>query len=103
MWGLVLTMRTLTILAAFSTIALACALYWIKYDTRRMEAHVQSLERQAERVESDIAILRAEFAYLSRPERLELLARRDLGLGPLTLDQTMRPQDIDALPVRPGK
>src|SRR5690606_12868857 len=58
-------------------LALACAftLYTVSYDTRELDQLVQSKERRIERLRSDIAVLRAELAYLSRPERIEPLAR----------------------------
>jgi cell division protein FtsL len=70
-------------MAAFGT---ALALYVIIYDTRRLEARVQSLERSAERAEADIAAARAELSHLSRPERIEPMARA-LGLAPPTRQQ----------------
>jgi cell division protein FtsL len=83
-------------MAAFGT---ALALYVIIYDTRRLEARVQSLERSAERAEADIAAARAELSHLSRPERIEPMARA-LGLAPPTRQQFVA---ADRLPrkVRP--
>jgi cell division protein FtsL len=65
------------------------ALYAITYDTRRLEAKLQAEERALERIESDVAILRAERAHLARPERLEPLAR-ELGLAPIGSGQYLR-------------
>lgn len=58
-------------------LALACAfvLYTVSYDTRELDHSVQAQERRIERLRSDIAVLRAERAYLSRPDRIEPLAR----------------------------
>ena len=57
----------------------AFALYAVKYDARRIEGEVHQAERRLERLEDDIATLKAERAHLARPERIEKLAR-DLGL-----------------------
>ena len=57
----------------------AFALYAIKYDARRIDADVAQIERRMERLEDDIAVLKAERAHLARPVRIEKLAR-DLGL-----------------------
>lgn len=64
-------------------LALACAfvLYSVSYDTRQLDLRVQSQERRIERLRSDIALLKAELAYLSRPERIEPLARA-MGFAP---------------------
>jgi len=71
------------------TLASAFALYSIKDDTRRMEARVAAQERRLERAEADVQVLRAERAYLARPERLEPLARK-LGMAPVTPRQYVR-------------
>ena len=78
-------MNMLTLASACLMLASAFMLYGLSYDTRFAEARVQSAERTAERLRGDIAILRAERAYLSRPERIEPLARAQ-GLRP-TLPQ----------------
>ena len=72
-------MRMLTISSVFMALASAFMLYGLNYDTRLTAAHVQSLERQAEKARSDISVLKAERALLSRPERIEPLARPRLG------------------------
>ena len=74
--------------AAAVGLALACAflLYKVSYDTRRIEVTVLSQERRLERLRSDHAVLRAELAYLSRPERIEPVARA-MGLAPARGEQ----------------
>lgn len=90
-------LRWLTATVALATIAAAFGVTWLKHDTRRIEAKLQAQERQLEKAESDIAILRAELGFLTRPERLEPLARRHLGLQPATANQII---GIDELPHR---
>lgn len=79
-------LRTLSAVAIFLTLAAAFGLYGIKYDTRRLETVVQSKERRLEKLEADIAVLKAEKAYLARPERIEKLARKQ-GLEPIRQGQ----------------
>jgi cell division protein FtsL len=74
-------MHTLTLAALCLTLSSACLMYGLSYDTRFVEVRVQTGERTAERLRSDIALLRAERAHLSRPERIEPLARAN-GLRP---------------------
>jgi cell division protein FtsL len=76
----------LAVLTLASTLGSAFALYAINFDTRRLEAEVQSKERALERAESDIAVLEAERAFLARPERIESAARA-LGLAPASARQ----------------
>jgi cell division protein FtsL len=79
-------MHPLTLAAACMALSSACLLYALNYDTRFVEARVQSSERNADRLRADIAILRAERAHLARPERIEPLARA-LGLAPTASSQ----------------
>lgn len=92
-------MRTLTVLAFAGLLCSAFALYSVKYDTHRLQTRVLEQERRIERTVTDIAILRAERAYLSRPERLQKLAHeKKLGLRPAQPAQFVRGNDI---PLRP--
>jgi cell division protein FtsL len=74
-------MRLLNITAFFFAVASALLLYALNYDTRRMEAEVQEKERLTDEARSDISVLKAERGTLSRPDRIDGLARQ-LGLGP---------------------
>ena len=88
--------QSATALALLAAFLAALGLYAIAYDTRRIEARVQFLERSAERGEADIAAARAELSHLSRPERIEPLARA-MGLSPPTRQQYVT---VDRLPRR---
>jgi cell division protein FtsL len=81
--------RTVNLFLLMAALASAVALYLLKYDTRRMEARVRSLERSVETLEADIARLRTEHAHLARPDRIEPMARA-LGLGPIGPHQYVR-------------
>ncbi|MDX2158610.1 MAG: hypothetical protein SFW09_19085 [Hyphomicrobiaceae bacterium] len=91
--------RLLTLGAGAMTIAAAVALYAMKFDTRRVEGEVHGLERAIEKAASDIAVLKAERAYLGRPDRIDTLAR-GMGLGPARETQYRRldARDIASLP-----
>jgi cell division protein FtsL len=94
--------RVLTFAAGALTIAAATGLYLLKHDTQRLESEVHRLERAVEKAESDIAVLKAEKAYLARPDRIDTLARRQ-GLGPARESQYRRvaprgPQPASAPP-----
>jgi cell division protein FtsL len=81
--------RTINWILTLATLAAAFALYAIKYDTRKLEVRVQAQERALEKAESDVTVLIAERAHLSRPERLEPLARLQ-GLEPIAPGQYLR-------------
>ena len=88
-------MRWLTATVAFAAIVAAFSVTWLKHDTRLIESQLQAQQHQIEKAESDIAVLRAEMGFLSRPERLEPLARKHLGLQPAAGHQII---GIDELP-----
>jgi hypothetical protein len=46
-------------------------------------------------MEGDIAVLKAEKAYLARPERIEALAKKQ-GLGPIAGTQYVLPAELEA-------
>lgn len=81
--------RVIDVAAGIMVLVAAGSLYAVKHDTQRIERVVQARERAAEKAESDIAVLRAERAYLGRPERIEPLARKQ-GLEPIREQQYSR-------------
>lgn len=82
-------MRFLTTTSVFLALASAFLLYGLNYDTRQLEARVQDEERAVAKARSDIAVLKAERAHLTRPERIEPLARAQ-GLAAATDKQFAR-------------
>ena len=78
--------RAATALSVLLAVVAAVALYAISYDTRRLAARVHMLERSAERGQAEISAAKAELSHLSRPERIEPLARA-MGLHPPTPQQ----------------
>jgi cell division protein FtsL len=87
--------RFLNILAIASLIGSAIYAYTIKYDTILHAEKIVKLKHQIEREKDQIDMLRAEWAHLTRPERIEELARKFLDLQPSALNQIVR---ADALP-----
>jgi len=81
--------RTLNVILLLLALASAFAVYVLKYDTRRMEARVQGLERTVDKLEGEIARLKGEHAHLARPERIEPMARA-LGLASIGPRQYLR-------------
>lgn len=82
-------MRLLTTTSIFLALSSAFLLYGLNYDTRQLEARVQDEERGVEQARSDISVLKAERAFLTRPERIEPLARAQ-GLAAATDKQFAR-------------
>ena len=90
--------QAITAASVLFAIAAAVALYAIGYDTRQLATRVHQLEKAADKAEADIAAAKAELTHLSRPERIEPLARA-MGLGPPTAQQFV---DDKRLPRRIG-
>ncbi len=68
-------------------VALAFWAYGVGYDTRATERTVAELERKIGDRHRELSMLRAEWAYLNRPDRLHALAEMNfetLGLVPLS-------------------
>ncbi|MGG7643928.1 cell division protein FtsL [Rhodovulum sp. YNF3179] len=74
------------VLSTLAVIALAYWAYHENYQTQQALREVKSLQRQIGDARERLAVLRAEWAYLNRPERLRDLSELnfpDLQLMPL--------------------
>ena len=79
-------LRTYSLLAIAVAVISAFALYTVGHQTRQLVQANKALESRRDALQRDIAILRAERAYLSRPERIKPLALK-LGMRPLEAHQ----------------
>lgn len=90
-------MRVFNLLLVGCVVAFAYVIYELKYETQALDQRAAEL-RQSIRVERDaIAVLRAEWSHLNRPERIEKLARKHLGLKPLKANQFLTLKQYEAL------
>ncbi|GAB4301955.1 MAG: cell division protein FtsL [Roseovarius sp.] len=84
-------MRSLLyLLGALAVIALAFWAYHENYSTQEARARSVALQRQIAEQRQRLRMLRAEWAYLNRPERLRALAEMNfdrLGLLPMQASQ----------------
>jgi cell division protein FtsL len=92
--------RILNIFAALGLVASAVYAYTIKYETILFAEQILKVKHQITAEQDAIDRLRAEFALLTRPERIQVLAEKNLGLHQLSLDQIVQVAD---LPPRPPK
>lgn len=77
-------------LSVIGVVALAWWAYHQGYETRQTAREVAQLQRELGRAHEELGILRAEWAYLNRPDRLRVLAEMNferLGLMPLAPEQ----------------
>jgi len=91
-------MRTLLyLLPGMAVMALAVWAYSENYETQEALNDVETLQRKIGTERETLAILRAEWAYLNRPERLRDLADLNfdrLKLLPLTPEHFARTEQI---------
>lgn len=93
-----MTIRTMNIFALFLTAVMSIALYQIKYESENEDQGIAALKQKVEFEKEAITVLRAEWSYLNKPERLQSLADRYLELRPLRAEQIAT---FDDLPLRP--
>ncbi len=76
-------MRSLCLLAFGCLAGLLLYTYDLKFKTRQLEARAQALTGELQDESDFLALMRAEDGYLSRPERIEDVARKELKLEPI--------------------
>lgn len=86
--------KLLHIIAIGALVSSALYAYSIKYETTLQAEQLQKLKAKAQREREAIAVLKAEWQFLNRPERLQALADKHLDLQPLQITQIVRLSDI---------
>ena len=92
-------MRLLNILVIGALILAASFVYKIKFDSTLQAERVAKLRGELRRERNAIAVLRAEWAKLDTPGRIQGLADRHLALQPVRSTQI---DTVDRLPERPA-
>jgi cell division protein FtsL len=93
-------LRFINICLVLGLVALAYVIYQVKYEARALDTEITLLGREIDTERDAIAVLRAEWSLLNRPERIERLAQKFLKLAParpsqlVTLD-TVADRDFD--------
>lgn len=90
--------RLANIAALAVVVAAGVGLYQLKYNTERVQEEVRALKSQITADEAAIKVLRAEWTYLARPERLEALGNRYLALRPTQAGQIIG--SVEDVPLR---
>ena len=75
-------LRFINICLVLGLVALACVIYQVKYEARALDAEIAALDKRIDEERDAIAVLRAEWSLLNRPERIERLAQKHLKLAP---------------------
>ena len=89
-------MRTI-ILTAVVLAALGTTLYQIKTGIDERQTELRRLQTSIATTQRDIAVLEAEWAFLSRPDRMLTLSTNLLGMRPISRDRIL---PLEAIPIR---
>jgi hypothetical protein len=92
-------MRLLNILVIGALVLAASFVYKIKFDSTLQAERVAKLRGEIRRERDALALLRAEWAKLETPGRIEALSKRYLALKPIDPSQF---DNLDRLPERPA-
>jgi hypothetical protein len=77
-----------------SIVVAAFLLYQVKYDVQRVRGEIAKVARQLQQERESLDVVSAEWAYLSRPQRLQVLAQRHLAAENLMVHQVADVQAI---------
>ncbi|HEY0442122.1 MAG TPA: hypothetical protein VGD36_18800 [Xanthobacteraceae bacterium] len=91
-------LRIINALVIIALIGSASWVYKIKYDATLDAERVSKLRAEIRRERDTVANLRAEWAQLDRPDRVQPLAQKHLTLRPLDVAQF---DALDKLPEKP--
>lgn len=86
--------KVLHVVAICALISSAMYAYTIKYDTLLHGEQLAKLKQQLLKEREAIAVLKAEWQHLNRPDRLQVLSERHLQLQPLAATQLVRFSDV---------
>ena len=92
--------RFIHIIVICGLIASAGYAYSIKYDSLYHAEQVAKLKAKLQKERDAIAVLKAEWHLLNRPDRLQAAAERHLDLQPLNVQQLARLSDLPSRPPR---
>jgi hypothetical protein len=91
--------RSITLITLFVLIVVSYGLYNLKYEVEDLKDHANGLKSQMEEDRRAIKVLEAEWAYLSRPDRLQRLSSKFLTLEPTVARQVGDMADLRLKPM----
>lgn len=92
--------RTINLLLVCSSIAMLVGVYALKYSVEETAAEKTALERQIDRQQADLSLLKADWAFLNQPANVAPIVTRhtaELNLQPLAQEQF---GSFEGLPMR---
>ena len=85
------------ILTAIVLASLGTTLYQVKTGIDERQAELRRLQAEIVTTQRDIAVLEAEWAFLSRPDRVRNLSASLLDMEPISRDRIL---PLEAIPMR---
>lgn len=82
-------MRRSTVFVGLITCVIGACLFQLKYEVMRLESQYKNICHTIQSSEQSISILKAEWAHLTNPQRLQQLAQKHLGIQALTQKQVV--------------
>lgn len=76
-----------TLLFACIAVAVGMGLFHIKYQVVMLENEYKQTKERIQETNESIHILKAEWTHLNDPKRLQTLAQKHLGIGPMQSGQ----------------
>ncbi len=96
-------LRTFNVVMILVVLGLAFVLYSLEHRMRAGERALAKLDHEIGEERELIRLLEAEWSYLTRPARIERLAREHLAMGPLVPAQVVPEAEIARrIPERPA-
>ena len=80
-------LRFVNICLVLGLVALAYVIYQAKYEARALDERIIVLHKELKTERDALAVLRAEWSLLNRPERIERLAKKYIKLVPPNAQQ----------------
>ncbi len=74
--------------------ALTVGVFEVEYRTRTLRAELHHLNQQILTRQEEVHVLKAEWSYLNRPERLKELADKHLQMDYVSFDQIKSPTHV---------
>lgn len=87
-------LRVFNALLVLVALGSAFVLYTLEHATRGTERRIARTERDISGERETIKLLKAEWSSLTRPERLQRLADKHLGIKPVTATQFVTEADL---------
>lgn len=86
--------KLLHVIAIGALVSSAVYAYSVKYETTLAAEQLQKIRAKTQRERDAIAVLKAEWQFLNRPDRIQTLSERHLDLQPFTATQVVKASEI---------